>query len=80
VIISDINNEYLTKDRKHLNRLQSRRRSKLIRIDYMNVSPEAKTIIDSQRNRGIDGTASAIINRIVLEWAGEKGLAYEKVR
>ncbi len=46
----------------------------------MNVSPEAKTIIDSQRNRGIDGTASAIINRIVLEWAGEKGLAYEKVR
>jgi hypothetical protein len=53
---------------KRINGLQRIRRSKLNRIDYADVSPEAKQIIDSLRDGGIDGTASAILNRIVVEW------------
>lgn len=59
---------YLSKNRPYLNRLQRERRSKLHRIDYADVSSEAKKIIDFLRNRGMDGTASAILNRIVVEW------------
>ncbi len=59
----------MMENRAHTNRLQQKRRAKLTRIDYMNVSPEAKQVIDSLRNGSIDGTASAILNRIVVEWA-----------
>ena len=55
--------------RHRANLRQCERRAKLARIDYANVSAEANQIIDSQRNGGIDGTASAILNRIVVEWA-----------
>ncbi len=43
------NNQYLSKNRKHLNRMQRERRASLIRIDYADVSPEANVIIDSLR-------------------------------
>lgn len=61
-------NGYLSKNRPYLNRLQCERRSMLNRIDYADVSSEAKKIIDSMRTRGVDGTASAILNRVVVEW------------
>ncbi len=67
-------NYYLSKDRNHLNRMQRERRANLIRIDYADVSPEADAVIDSQRNGGIDGTASAILNRIITEWAECNGI------
>ncbi len=73
MIFTGLNDQYLSKDRNHLNWLQRKRRAKLTRIDYADVSPEAVQIINSLRNRGIDGTASAILNRIVVEWAERKG-------
>ena len=55
--------------RDRLNELQRARRARLNRLDYAAVSPEAKSIIDSLREEGSDGAASAILNRIVTEWA-----------
>ena len=72
VIFIDANKHYLTKDRKNINWLQRKRRSRLIRIDYMDVSPAANQIIDSLRDGSMKGTASAILNRIVVEWAKQK--------
>ena len=60
---------FRSKNKLHLARLQRERRKKTIRIDYANVDPRAKAIIDALRNDSIHGTASAILNRIVLEWA-----------
>jgi hypothetical protein len=56
-------------DRTRINQLQRERRKRFTRIDYIDVSPEAKRVIDSQRNNSIQGTASAILNRIIVEWA-----------
>ena len=60
---------FRSKDKFHLAWLQRERRKKTVRIDYANVDPRAKAIIDALRNDSIHGTASAILNRIVLEWA-----------
>ncbi len=56
-------------DRGRINQLQRARRKRFTRIDYIDVSPEAKKVIDSLRSRSVQGTASAILNRIVIEWA-----------
>lgn len=65
--------QYLSKDRVHLNRLQRVRRSKLIRIDYADVSPEAEAVIASLRYNAVGGDNSSILNRIVIEWAKQNG-------
>ncbi len=46
---------------------QRERRRKVRRLDYY-PSEEARAVIDGLRGPGIRGTASAILNRIVLEW------------
>jgi hypothetical protein len=56
-------------DRTRINQLQRERRNRFTRIDYIDVSPEASEIIDSLRDRSFKGTVSAILNRIVVEWA-----------
>ena len=56
-------------DRTRINQLQRERRKRFTRIDYIDVSPEASEIIDSLRDRSFKGTVSAILNRIVVEWA-----------
>ena len=61
--------EYLSKNRDHINRLQRARRASLIRIDYADVSPEAAEIIASLRQKRVGGDHSSILNRIVTEWA-----------
>jgi len=64
-------------NRTEINRSQRIRRAHLNRIDYHNVNPAAKRIIDAQRSHSIQGTASAILNRIVCEWAKVKGFKVE---
>ncbi|MET0015013.1 MAG: hypothetical protein ABW088_15280 [Sedimenticola sp.] len=64
---------YLSKNREYLNRLQRERRSKLIRIDYADVSPEAEAIIASLRYHAVGGDNSSILNRIIVEWAEKNG-------
>ena len=56
-------------DRTRINALQRERRKRFTRIDYIDVSPEACAIIDSLRDGSVKGTVSAILNRIVVEWA-----------
>ena len=56
-------------DRSRINQLQRERRKRFTRIDYIEVSPEAKQVIDSLRTKCVRGTSSAILNRIVVEWA-----------
>ena len=56
-------------NRTRINQLQRERRKRFTRIDYIYVSPEASEIINSLRDGGIKGTVSAILNRIVVEWA-----------
>jgi hypothetical protein len=48
---------------------QRKRRAKLRRIDYADVSPQAAAIIDGLRTSGIGGDLSSILNEIVVEWA-----------
>ena len=59
-------------DRSRINQLQRERRKRFTRIDYIDVSPEASEIIDSLRDHSLKGTVSAILNRIVVEWARVK--------
>jgi hypothetical protein len=56
-------------DRTRINQLQRERRKRFTRIDYIDVSPEASAIINSLRDHSFKGTVSAILNRIVVEWA-----------
>lgn len=57
---------------------QRYRRSKYRRIDYIDVSDDAAVIIDrevltAQRDqRYVDSTYSAVLNRIVTEWAAHR--------
>jgi len=57
---------------------QRYRRSKYRRIDYIDVSDAAAAIIDlevslAQRERRyVDSTYSAVINRIITEWAAHR--------
>jgi hypothetical protein len=48
---------------------QRKRRAKLRRIDYADVSPQAVAIIDGLRTSGTGGDLSSILNEIVVEWA-----------
>jgi len=48
---------------------QRKRRAKLRRIDYADVSPQAAAIIDGRRASGTGGDLSSILNEIVVEWA-----------
>lgn len=56
-------------NRNRINQLQRERRKRFTRIDYIDVSPEARKVIDSLRDRSTKGTVSAILNRIIVEWA-----------
>jgi hypothetical protein len=56
-------------NRPRINQLQRQRRKRFARIDYIDVSPEARKVIDSLRDHSTKGTVSAILNRIVVEWA-----------
>jgi hypothetical protein len=56
-------------DRIRTNQRQRERRKRFTRIDYIDVSPEARKVIDSLRDHSTKGTVSAILNRIVVEWA-----------
>ena len=53
--------------------LQRERRKRLKRVDFY-ADPETVAIIDSLRMPRVDGTASAILNRIVKEWAEASGI------
>jgi hypothetical protein len=67
-------------DRTRINQLQRERRKRFTRIDYIDVSPEASEIIDSLRDRSFKGTVSAILNRIVVEWAESNTGIFTHVR
>ena len=56
-------------DRTRINQLQRERRKRFTRIDYIDVSPEARKVIDSLGCNSTKGTVSAILNRIIVEWA-----------
>jgi hypothetical protein len=62
-------------NRPRINQLQRQRRRRFTRIDYIDVSPEAREVIHSLLNGGINGTVSAILNRIVVEWSKKNGCA-----
>jgi hypothetical protein len=62
-------------NRPRINQLQRQRRRRFTRIDYIDVSTEAREVIDSLLNGGINGTVSAILNRIVVEWSKKNGCA-----
>lgn len=47
---------------------QAKRRKGANRIDFY-ASHESVATINSLRTRGVEGTASAILNRIISEWA-----------
>ena len=47
---------------------QRKRRAKLRRIDYADVSPQAAAIIDGLGTSGTGGDLSSILNEIVVEW------------
>ena len=79
MIFIDANKHYLSKDRKHINWLQRKRRSLLTRIDYADVSPEAKRIIDSLRFNAVGGDTSGILNKIIVEWAETNGVQNIKI-
>src|SRR5215469_11424364 len=51
---------------------QRARGARLHRIDYANVAPEAAAIIDSLYAPHVGGDVSAILSRIVIEWAARK--------
>lgn len=57
---------------------QRYRRSLYRRIDYIDVSDEAARIIDGEvsaaqrEQRHVDSTYSAVLNRIVTEWAAHR--------
>ena len=49
---------------------QRKRRAKLRRIDYADVSPQAAAIIDGLGTSGTGGDLSSILNEIAVEFAG----------
>jgi hypothetical protein len=57
---------------------QRYRRSKYRRIDYIDVSGDAAVVIDGEvsaaqrERRYVDSTDSAVINRIITEWAAHR--------
>ena len=59
--------------RARANELQRERRKRFKRLDFY-ASAETVEIIDSLRKPRVDGTASAIINRIIGEWADASGI------
>ena len=59
--------------RARANELQRERRKRFKRLDFY-ASTETVAIIDSLRKPRVDGTASAIINRIIGEWADASGI------
>lgn len=70
---------YLSKDREHLRLMQRNRRAGMARIDYM-PGTEALAIIEAKRATlragSVEATNSAILDRIVCEWAGLAGIKY----
>ncbi len=62
------------------------RRSLYRRIDYIDVSDDAAEIIDGElsaaqrEQRHVDSTYSAVLNRIVTEWAAHRNKKVAKCR
>lgn len=73
---------YLSRDRKHLARLQRARRASMTRIDYM-PGREALGIFQARRARAAAGTVeatnSAVLDAILIEWARLSGIKKGKV-
>ena len=59
--------------RARANETQRERRKRRRRIDFY-ASPETVAVVEGLRSLRIDGTASAILNRIVAEWAAASGI------
>ena len=63
----------MTERHQRIAELQRERRKRLRRVDFY-ASPETIAVIDQLRTPRVDGTASAILNRIVTEWAATSGI------
>lgn len=59
--------------------LQRSRRAKCRRIDFA-ADPDVDAIINRLRSGHVSGTASAIINRAVREWAQGSGMIRSSMR
>jgi hypothetical protein len=53
--------------------LQRERRKRFRRVDFY-AAPETVAVIEQLRTPRVDGTASAILNRIVADWAKASGI------
>jgi hypothetical protein len=73
---------YLSRDRKHLARLQRERRARMVRIDYM-PGEEARaaflTVQATKRPGSQAATNSAVLDAIVIEWAELTGIKKPEV-
>lgn len=73
---------YLSRDRKHLARLQRERRTRMVRIDYM-PGKEARAaflaVQATKRPGSQAATNSAVLDAIVIEWAELTGIKKPEV-
>ena len=73
---------YLSRDRKHLARLQRQRRARMVRIDYM-PADDALAAIEAKRATLHPGSAaatnSAVLDAIVTEWAAMTGIKWNEI-
>jgi len=58
--------------RQRIAELQRQRRKRFKRVDFY-ADPETIAIIEALRTPRVDGAASAIVNKIVREWAAASG-------
>ena len=74
---------YLSRDRKHLARLQRQRRARMVRIDYMPMG-NALAAIEAKRAMLRPGSAaatnSAVLDAIVTEWAVLTGINNQEMQ
>jgi hypothetical protein len=71
VITAQDHAEWTAWRRNRALKLQRDRRKQLRRIDYY-PSKEAAAIVDKMRAPRVEGDASSILNRIVVEWAARQ--------
>lgn len=74
---------YLSQDREHLAELQRKRRSGTRRIDYM-PGAEALAIFQARQAKERPGscaaTNGAVLDAILVEWAGLTGIKYSEIQ
>ena len=63
----------MTERHQRIAERQRQRRKQLRRVDFY-AAPETVAVLDSLRAPRVDGTASAILNTIVKEWAATSGI------